>query len=164
MAQVVIKRPNWQELFVATALLDDAEIKALPTTAIEIVAAPGAGKVIYPLFVTLKATLTAAYTGIDTEGSYLLTSVGESGWLEYAQNVGAIDSVLGDTAVSSGPVLAFMRQSDRVQAADTSLLWFVAAAVTNQPLTLSMFNSGNLTGGNAANSLALTTLYHVFDV
>jgi hypothetical protein len=49
----------------ASVTLTNAEIKALPTTPISIVAAPGAGKMIVPVFGYVLSDLTTAYSGID---------------------------------------------------------------------------------------------------
>src|SRR5690242_19531048 len=48
----------------ATKTLTDAQIKALPTTPIELVAAPGSGKVIWWSMIVLRATIAGSYTNI----------------------------------------------------------------------------------------------------
>jgi hypothetical protein len=151
----------------ATATLTDAQIKALHTTPVQVLAAPGAGKYIAVIAALVACDTTAAsYTNVNSvQGELLLetvtsTRIGVLKVDEYAD----LFTWGGQLAYQLGPL--------------TSLEWVTGppARMTQPPfslddnadtaLQLNVNNSsnGNFTGGNAANSLTLTLLYMVLDV
>lgn len=135
---------------VAEVTLTDAQIKALPTTPIELIAAPGAGKMISVLFINWKIDVTAG----------IYTNLGNTWDLRY----GTASS--GNTPPSS----AYLE--------DNSNVWVsqMYPDVSEEPQNISVFNNknlnlfydnlggGNLTGGNAANTLKIIVYYVVVDL
>jgi len=133
-----------------TVTLTDAEIKALPTANVTLVPAAGAGKVLFPVqwFMLADfrggayANLNAAITGPNV------------GWsnVEFAQVFPAADSINILTTVAN-KVGCF-------QSAFANS-WDNISDFENTPLTLGIDNdvSGDLTGGDAANSLRVTVFY-----
>lgn len=166
----------------ATLTLTDAQIKALPTTAITLVAATGAGflaRLIAAPSLHLIST-SGAYTNINSTYAALVVS--------YTDNAGpwASNAVLNDntTTPAVSQFASFLGTTTdklawlsvpNVYAIDGAgaVEWTVngsntdpgptMSVVENKALVLSMDNngSGNLTGGNAANSLKVTIYYVV---
>lgn len=155
-----------------TTTLNDAQIKALPTTPITVLSAQGSSSFAWPLYVFLWAKTTGgAYTNIDSAaylGFHYATSAYEP--LSWIPNDAVIPttnftSLLGGAANSTAFVLPGMR-SENVN--DWGLLGPVltTSSVTNLALQILIGNggSGNLTGGNAANSLVVDVYYVVRSV
>lgn len=160
-----------------TVTLTDAQIKALPSTPVELVAAPGTGKWIDVVSVTLRKDNTAgAYGNIAATGSVLKVVVGTNDdW--------ATMGVVNDSSAS--PALTYL--TDYLGSADDGLLklpTFSQAATTtsgagwvwgvppfydystefvNKALSIQIDNAaaGNLTGGNAANAMKVIVTYTV---
>jgi len=139
----------------ATVVLTDAQIKALPTTPVELVAAPGPGKVLIQVgAIAILDSVANAYTnlagriqvGNDNGGAFT------AGW-----NVSGFLNDGVQMRSSSGPFGAFTDGSSLYQpylseVEDTNLALHAVAA------------SGAFTGGNAANTLRLTVWYAIVDV
>jgi hypothetical protein len=149
--------------------LTDAHIKALPTTPIEIVPAPGAGKVIQYLGGTIVVALEADYTDID-DGSAMFFGVATNVVSAYVlDDSGASPAQvnLSNLLAGSGDGVLFVPPYS-----DFASGWGLVAAgqsgvtnVANQPLTLRLdFGTGNLTGGDATNTMKVTVLYTIIDV
>ena len=133
----------------ATVTLTDAQIKALPTTQVGIVAAPGAGKVLFPVqWLIVADTRAGAYTNLDAA-----ISGPNLGWpSEPAQLFSAAASAVILTTVAN-KISAWENLAD--SGGDN------LGNLEDQPLVIGIGNgaSGNLTGGNAANSLQVTVFY-----
>lgn len=163
-------------IFVASLQLTDAQIKALPTTPVNIVAAPGAN-LRYKLHgYTLRSNTSAgAYTNLNA--TYVDVHIQLS---TYYAGYGPVDdstvtpaltnvtSILGAAgqvsydgiiSMSSTPVAGSRGyvQSDGIPG---------TAVIVNQPIAIAIENngSGNLTGGNAANSLKVFVYYSIEDM
>lgn len=165
---------------VASVTLTDAEIKALPTTPITIVAAPGAGFYYDLLSASLALDNNAgAYTNIDTGAT-----IGDLPTLQLQTGTGAyLTSVIYNDANMlgwlTGTAIAHLtgflgtvgsRVIRLVPAAFADVYpngWGILSvhnALTdheNQPINLGMYNLalGNLTGGNAANTMVVNITY-----
>ncbi len=149
----------------ATVTLTDDQIKALPTTPVELVPNPGANKLLM-LVQALMITDTAAgaYTNIDASAYVALTydnnAISFSTYI--AEEVGAgVTTVLG----SESNLMLVFRHANKPDAS-----WYEIATVigvqSNENIALGMGNgsSGNLTGGDSGNTLSVIVYYTVVDV
>lgn len=135
----------------ATVTLTDAQIKALPTTAIELVAAPGAGKMLIPMLVIgVLDNVAGGYGNFHSPNCLIYVATGSAG---------ISDSFLANEDTVWGTpegvqVLQFNLLAGSFAVADVPQL-------ENQPVKLTALNfgAGNLTGGNAANSLQVSVYY-----
>lgn len=153
----------------ATVTLTDDQIKALPTTDVELVPAPGAGKVIYGangelgLMVISLGGPGAAYTNISSSpkpdfvlytgaarifGLYAKYGVGSSRLSAFLQWGGPAVYATSYGEVGANEIMQ-----------DTS-------AVADLPLMLAIDNGalGDLTGGDPDNTMSVTVFYAVVDV
>jgi len=137
----------------ATVTLTDAQIKALPTTPIEIVAAPGANKITLISSIILHLDWTADYTniaGINVVGALSGTNNGYMGGL--LESAGDVSGLLANGQDS----FAFLFPVSNS---------YIDNGLINDAFYLkSLNNSGNYTGGNAANTLKVTVYYIVVDL
>jgi hypothetical protein len=162
---------------VARVTLTDAQIKALPTTPIQLVAAPGSGYRIRLFGVTMRAdTVAGAYTNLDaTYAAIEVKYAGDGLWL--------VPAIVDDHSFS--PALEELTNflgtaADQVWDGDNSsigvdsggaagALEYVigrripVANVENKAIQISLDNNGSgaLTGGNAANTLDVDVYYAV---
>lgn len=152
-------------LLSATVTLDDDDIKALPTTPIELVPAPGAGLMLLPQHVTILVnSLGGGYTNIDTDEAVLVVQDGGGEDRTNAiQNVSALGfdqvSNILDSAAQKGAVLT--GGTTEIAGDDQTATAFDFS--DDEPLVLVLNNNaaGNLTGGNAANSMTVSVIYTV---
>lgn len=150
----------------AIVTLTDANIKALPTTDFQLVAAPGAG---------VRINLISADFYINTTAA-VYTNINAASWASLRINSLDVSNYLGDSGAPLGTRLADILNSALITQLTLSPRtvvdyvngWGVLPAQTqgagsflNQPLMLHVDNAaaGNFTGGNAANSLIINTLY-----
>lgn len=151
-----------------TVTLTDAQIKALPTTPVQIVAAPGDGRVL----IFHSAVLVSNWSDANK-----YTNIAGSGVRELAVYYGAEF----ENASTKNPsvlnafffgVPATMARLKPYSPSDTDLMVMslvhvdAAESMYNQPFNLYCYNgaSGNFTGGDAANTLKVTVFYTVFDL
>ncbi len=144
--------------------LTNAQIKALPTTSIEIIPAPGANKVICAPIVTTGAALAslflhwaADYTNINTNLA-LKFKLGTSG--VSVQFLSIISKAL---LVTGGLNFLFVPSQGDI---DSTSISNDPDTRVNKAISLSIDNmgSGDLTGGDAANTLTVTVYYTIIDV
>jgi hypothetical protein len=161
-----------------TITLTNAQILALPTTAVEVLAAPGANKLIVPLVILLHMKWVADYGNInatamlkaDLAGNFivglresvlsgitsLLAGGGPDGtWVSLGLN-NAIAQGVTTTATPN------INTHTHPIGADSG---FYDADLVNVPLTISMDNQGSgvLTGGDADNELQVSAAYYLLN-
>ena len=159
----------------ATVPITDSEFKALPTTGKTLVAAPGANLYIAWNRIELKTKFgSGAYTGLN--GTYAALSV-NTGTGNYSTTIADDSTTTPALTLLSGFVAASAKRFRLVPVLEaiggTGELYVLSAqqatgvdtmaAIGNQPLTLTIDNngSGNLGGGNAANSLTAVVYYTI---
>lgn len=139
---------------VASVELTDAQIKALPTTYIEVVPAQGAGKLIVVQCVLIEFYFSVTYTNV-TGGSYLICGYGNwdvdaSSIVLFVGSANNVFSVL--TSAQDGDSAAEYLSASRNTLQDNVALKIISS------------NTGDFTEGNAANTLKVTVYYVVVDV
>jgi hypothetical protein len=139
--------------------LTDAEFKALPTTYQTIVAAAGTNNILLPLFGLIQINAGAgAYTNVDA-GSQQGLTIAYGNWDSDALNFWSFF-----TGISTRAFLFPIHQIPDAAAllagyADRSAM----GGMTNTPLKLVAWNSGNYTGGNVANTFVIGVAYAIVD-
>lgn len=157
---------NQQVMLLSTTIeLTNDQIKALPTTGVQIVAAPGAGKIIYPF----------AALGVFNTGASRYTNIVGAAWdIVWNEDRSAscplaVDNFL-DTEGISLLVFSFPPSSpgqDGLAGVNITRGHFSALpALENSPLYIKDIFNGvtNYTGGHADNKLKLTVYYVVVEV
>lgn len=140
---------NQLELGVVTVLsvrveLTDAQIKALPTTLIEAIPAPGAGKVIMPVMMYGALNSTAgAYAENVKPG------------IQYTEEHGEITNPIIFFSGVAGIRACYATPFDQLPIPDTAI---------NSPLFIESQDVADYTGGHASNTLKITVGYIIIDV
>lgn len=156
---------NGGEVLSKKIVLNDDQIKSLPTVSVEIIPAVSNGKIILPIAFAAKLDATAGqYTNLDAGTTVLII-----GW----------DNGAGGTLVDA---MAYIRYSfvetlnidwsfgSLIGRTDANIYDALQAFETGEQnieaksLVIAAYNAGNFTGGNAANSLTLTVYYSVVDL
>jgi hypothetical protein len=147
---------------VASVNLTNAQVLALPTTGVNVVAAPGANKLLFLFGAFMYLKWTADYTNIDancilalgygtrasSSGTGLLGSNDVSGLLAFGEDGTAFLPGLGQVPALKTSVLGYGGLDDPPN-------------LVNQPLTLLASNGGegDFTGGDPANTLQVSVFY-----
>lgn len=150
----------------ATVTLTDAQIKALPTTGVDVVAAPGAGKILIPQFAWARVAWTADYTNIAAAAVLELRFTGGASFFCVLDN--SVNTAVGSLLAGGGPDAVggyFGLRTRPGAAANYGIAGLYDADVANLPLTIVGNNdgSGAFTGGNGANTMTVTVAYYVFN-
>lgn len=147
-------------MFSASVILNNDQIKALPTTPVTLVPAPGAGKVIQLISAVWICNFQAPYGNFATEvctGQMSVNNRSVSSIYDENQN-----GALGSTGT---PYLMFSQYqlADGVQ---TLTCWpDDASGLENKPLTMYFLNNdSNFTGGDPANTIKVDVYYVVVDL
>lgn len=156
----------------ASVTLTDAQIKALPTTPVQIVAAPGAGKFISIAQAVglLKVVAGGEYTNLNA-ALCLGRLIWDLGGGDFRQaSAGYYENVNGAMAEESdNAVLIFGALMNIEGSVNAAIYPAWAPEIENLPLKLSFSNGadpgdGPFTGGNAENTLKVTVWYVEVDV
>lgn len=158
----------------ATLLQNNADILALDSTFVTIAAAPGAGKIAYPVFALLRIAGTTVYGDAGGDGAQmrichpwgtpLMTMIGNSVADGIADLQGFFEAFNGGfpqvatMCAALGPIIS---------AGLLSILGKLMEAPTlmeNQPIQLFLVNGQPLTGGADGNELRVGLLYVVYDI
>jgi hypothetical protein len=158
----------------STLTLTDTQIKALPTTPVQLVATPGAGLWIKPMAVTYQTHIVGAYTNLNatyvdfhqTLDTYYVSygPVDDSTTTPTLTNVTALLTTVADLVQEIGqPNLAAVGASATTQGYVQQVSQAGTGQLGNKPLMMNIDNngSGNLTGGNASNTLKVKIYYVV---
>lgn len=151
-------------VYAETVTLTDAQIRALPSTSVQVVPAPGAGKAL----VFLRAVAVGSWTAANG-----YTNVSQVGFLQVAIYYGAEEyqaSDLGDVSpfgIESRPMWQFQPWTAPAATGQSPRADDLSALdVENVPFRFVVTNgsAGDFTGGNAANTLTVTVYYLVVDL
>jgi hypothetical protein len=154
-------------LSVSSVKLTNAQVLALPTTAVEIVAAPGAGKILVPFLAWWYVNWTADYTNIDPTaqvgiefGSAAASSLAP--FIETANKGNQVSNLLADGA-SHHAFMGVMTYASSLGGITAGIGQAVdEPAFTDAALNVFATNgaAGDFTGGDAANEIQVTVYYN----
>lgn len=156
------------QLYQSQVVLNNAQVKAAHgNNDIELVPAPGEGKSVVFFQCVLSLHKVQPYESIDA-GAYIVLTQGAPGGIEYSsylwndvgESLTEVSKFLGDAA--SGDAVAVLVQNQRFDLGGLSGL--TQSASSNTGLFLHVGNGQDLTGGDAANQLTITTYYTIIDV
>lgn len=143
-----------------TVVLNNDDILAIVDTPYPVLPAPGAGKMLLPLFVIVTVDARAgAYTNIGESGAICFTGTGSTHpqyayWKEDPAN--SYPLIAADQAEKITEV--FGLRSTQGGLGD------VSSGLEDKGFWIRFSNESNFTGGNAANTLSITVLYMVVDI
>jgi hypothetical protein len=162
-----------------TLSLTDAQIKALPSTVVEVLPAPGLGMAVVPQMILLKKRWLAGYGGLDDVFDQLCLGYGATTEAVVAQAVGVVVNAespselylktfmtlyLTTAAMLPAGVASFKHNANWGGLVN----FFPQFDVENQPLCLAIspgdFATDNLSGGDPGNRLDVTVVYFLLPV
>lgn len=159
-----------QYVRVTTVTLTDAQIKAWPTTPLEGIAAPGAGKFLSVLGGRVYSSIgaDAGYDDLDADADLTIRVQGGSPELASIANVSGeatdLSLLLGSNSFACW-ILPPLGADPLITGWGTrpGTVAFTAASAENKPVLLVLSNGGDLTGGDPANALVVVLSYLVLD-
>lgn len=165
-----------------TITITNAQIKALPTAAapVEIIPAPGAGRMAQLVYALIQSNIVAPYTNIDPAAWGVLEYTNESIESSVYFNNDAAENLAAVTALLTETRILQLCPSTKTTTTDFAGFTIAAAGVfnviqkgpalvsslANQSISLFLSNqaSGDFTGGSPANTLTVTTFYAVVEL
>lgn len=150
-------------LTLSSTTLTNAQTLALPTTPVQLIASPGAGKAIIPVYAYLHTHWVADYTNIQATAHM---AVGASSTILEALDE-TVSSAVSALLAGGGPDGTWAVMAAQVQNATVPgpVIYGVAnyydSDLAAQAIQISASNaaSGNFTGGDAGNTLTVGVLY-----
>lgn len=145
-------------------LLTNAQIKLLPTTPVEIVPTPGAGKAIHVISGQMRADCRAgAYTNIS---GYNAVEVGVLN--AFGTNTITASGLLGSAFYNVAVIAPFYLVGSGDYEGELTLGAFGGEVILDEDLPLNVIgynaSNANFTGGHDNNSLKVTVYYTIVDV
>lgn len=152
------------QVLIASKILDNTQFKALPTTAIQIVPAPGAGKIIRWLDAWLVLNNEAGVYVVNNAGSFLQLVYMSSPFAIEASGFVKIQAAAQVAGVHSSPIPPLASYDG----AEGYLYWSptdTGTATQNAGLGIADIYNGvpDYEDGNAANTLTVWVLYAVIE-
>lgn len=143
----------------ATVELTDAQIKALPTTSVQIVAAPGANKLLLFERAVLQSNLVSPYTNLSAysggDGTINITT-------PEGDNLIVSDYMESATSIMADSRIFIMGRNVKTNA--DGLSFGGLDPEVNGGFFIQAYNTGDFTGGDAANTLRVSVTYYILDV
>lgn len=161
------------QIFHNPVSLTDEQIKALPTTPVELIPAPGANKILVPLMAIVRNNTSAgAYTNVNSQCQIEFRwSIGSTSPLNAFLNLPGVvtetDLLLGATNyVWQIGLRQFPAIEEGSETGYNTLNFAESAQVINRALQLHALNdaNGDFTGGHANNAIHITIFYAIIDV
>ena len=136
-----------KHIFAAVVVLTHSQIATLPTTPIELVPAPGDGKVIVPLLVTVSWNFQQPYTNINT-----IFTATEFGWGNH-----------GYSGINASQQIYTTNLTGKIAESNTV---FAPISSWNTPFNIWITNAnlGNFTGGDPSNTMTIKVEYAIDDL
>jgi len=154
-------------------VLTDAQVKALPTTSFTLVPAQGANTIILPLISILRLNWVASYTNISANAQLKLglndnSAASLASLNEPDTTFAKVSKLLANGESTTAILTPKQRTGAAANGVDITrgTTGIADSEALNVALTLSIDNdgSGDLTGGDAGNSLGVYLQYVVFDI
>lgn len=150
-------------------ILTDAQIKALPTTPIELVAAPGVGKIIQLISANFILDNVAGAYVANADSSFTISflAFGNQSSVTVPQLVqGILQTAIANPYISEFSILPTVPGAGTFLGLNVAPSSFVLTldGVENCPLVIGDYWAGhgiNYTGGNAANTLKVNLWYDI---
>lgn len=158
-----------------TITLTDAQIKALPTTPVEIVPAPGANRMLVIQTALLSTNAAAgAYTNVTSDNfSYVRFWYGSNDYASVLtdRNIAGFDlsSVFSNGRITVFPPMLLIGYESAVLGNPVMFVGpdiYARNDAVNQPIMLSVsnHNNGDFTGGHPDNTLKVIVFYAIIEV
>lgn len=155
----------------ATVLLTAAQVKALPTTSVQVVAAPGAGKILVPQVAHWHCNWVADFTNIGATAKLRLkTGGGANATMSVSEDLNQVSGLLagGGPDGTNAYTPAFFKGQVLAAPGEPDLFGTTPdydADIANSALVVSAVNdaAADFTGGSTS-TLRVTVAYLIVDV